>query len=260
MNSKSTIMKKTLFFLFILLIMNINAQNDEIFGNNTTDPDTQTGGYMQTAGSQSFEVSFNPGNVFATGGDAFSLINGAVKYRSFSTAQKAFRIGFNVNFLSETDIIQQENDDLDLKELKAYTSVYGITLTPGTEKHFDVSDRISPYVGIQAILGYKHTSYTEEYEDGNKIETVTLVNSASNGAGAGYLRLGAGIFTGVDYYFVKKFYVGIELGIGLQYDSFLNSKKTDSGDSDYNYDKKHGHRIQLAPGLTTGNIRLGWTF
>jgi len=254
-------MKKSIFLLFVLLTMQINAQNDEIFGNSSTDSVTQSNDYLQTAGSKSFEVSFNPSNIFATGGDAFSLINGAIKYRSFSTAQKAFRLGLNINFLSQTDIIQQEDNDLDLKELKAYTSVYGITFMPGTEKHFTVSDHISPYVGMQALIGYKHTSYSEEYEDGNKIETLTFENSPSgNGAGIGYLSLGAGIFTGVDYYFVKRFYVGVELGIGLQYFSLLNSKFTDSGDSDLNYEYKNGHIIQLAPGLTTGNIRLGWTF
>ncbi len=266
MNSKFTIMKNTLFLLFILTIMNVNAQNDEIFGNNPAEPDAQSSNYLQTAGSKSFEVSFNPGNVFATGGDAFSLINGAVKYRSFSTAQKAFRIGFNVNFLSDTEIYKHENTDLDQKELKKYKSIYGLTLMPGTEKHFAVSDRISPYIGIQGLIGYKHTSYIKEYQDGDNIETQEYINvnpdtqSDGTGAGAGYFSIGAGIFTGVDYYFVKRFYVGIELGIGLQYYSLLNSTFTDSGNGDFDYDHNNGHRIQLAPGLTTGNIRLGWTF
>ncbi len=255
-------MKKILFLILIFSLMSSYAQNDEIIDNNSSnEPITQNSGYMQSEGSKSFELSFNPGNVFATGGDAFSLINGAIKFRSFSTAQKAFRLGININYLNQTDIIQQENDDFDLKELKSYTSVYGITLMPGTEKHFDVSDRISPYIGLQALLSYKHTSYSEEYEDGNKIETITYTNSSSSdGAGIGYLSFGAGIFTGVDYYFVKRFFIGVELGIGLQYYSILNSKYTDSGNSDYNYDYKNGNRIQLATGLTTGNIRLGWTF
>jgi len=255
-------MKKIILTLSLLLltVSVINAQNDEIFGNNENASDLQKTGYMQTAGSHSFEVSFNPGNVFATGGNAFSLINGTIKYRSFSTEQKAFRIGINANYSNTTEIIQQENDDFDLKELKSNFSVYGITLMPGTEKHFDVSDRISPYVGFQALLGYKHTSYIEEYQDGNSIETESYINDSTNGAGNGYFSLGAGVFTGVDYYFVKRFYVGVELGIGLEYFSYLNSTYTDSGDSDNDEEIKNGTSFQLAPGLTTGNIRLGWTF
>ena len=255
-------MKKTLFLILILSMLSTYAQNDEIFGNNSNDTDMQSSGYMQTAGSKSFEISFNPGNVFATGGNAFSLINSTIKYRNFSTAQKAFRMGFNINFMSHTDIEHQESDDE--KELKSYTNIYGITFMPGTEKHFNVSDRLSPYVGIQALLGYKHTSHTIEYEDGNKIETIEYINISpannSLGVGSGHFSIGAGIFTGVDYYFVKRFYVGVELGIGLQYYSLLNSKYINSGDHDDDYDKKNGHTIQLAPGLSTGNIRLGWTF
>ncbi len=253
-------MKKTLFIILSFIIMSTFAQNDEIFGDNSNA--SQTGDYKQSSGSNSFEVSFNPGNIFATGGNAFSLINGAVKYRHFSSYKNAFRFGANINFTTNTDIIQQENDDLDQKELKAHTTIYGITLMPGTEKHFDVSDRISPYVGFQALLGYQHTSYTEEYEDGDNIETIELINTSpiNNGAGLGYFSFGGSVFTGVDYYFVKGFYVGVEVGFGLQYFSYQKSKYIDTGDSDNNEVFKNGSKIQLAPGLTTGNIRLGWTF
>ena len=236
------------------------AQNDEIFGD---DPHTaQTGDYKQSAGSQSFEVSFNPGNVFATGGNAFSLVNGVIKYRNFSTEQNAFRLGININYSSNTDIIQQADDDADLKELKKYTTVYGITLMPGTEKHFDVADKISPYVGIQALIKYKHTSIKTEYQDGNNVEAIEIINASpdNSGAGLGYMSFGGGIFTGVDYYFVKHFYIGVEVGFGLQYFSYLKTQYTDTGDSDNEDEFKNGSALQLAPGLTTGNIRLGWTF
>ncbi len=247
-------MKKPLFFLFSIFMLSTYAQKDEIFGDNSQ------GGYMQSAGSQSFEVSFNPGNVFATGGDAFSLINGTIKYRSFSSALNAFRLGVNVNYTGVTNILRDADEENDIKELKSYTTVYGISIMPGTEKHFDVSDRISPYVGVQAILGYKHTKYTEEYESGDDIETVEIINSDNGGAGNGYFKLGAGIFTGVDYYFVKRFYVGVEMGLKLEYFTLLNSKEIYSEDSDLNEESSHGHIIRLTPGLTTGNIRLGWTF
>ena len=250
-------MKKPLFIILAFIMMGTYAQNDNIFDNNSKG--TQNGDYMQSAGSHSFEVSFNPSNIFATGGDAFSLINGTVKYRNFSTAQKALRIGLNVNFQNYTDIIQQADEDVNLKELKQYTTVYGITLMPGFEKHFDVSDRISPYVGAQAIISYKQTSEKTEYEDGDSIETIEYINSAGH-AGDGYLAFGPGVFTGVDYYFVKRLYIGVEVGFAFQYYSMLSAKKIDSGDSDNNDEYKNGSQMYFGPGLTTGNIRLGWTF
>jgi len=130
---------------------------------------------------------------------------------------------------------------------------------PGLEKHFQVSDKISPYVGFQALLGYTTTSYSEEYQDNDKVYVATLTNS-NNGAGVGSLDIGVGLLSGVDYYFVKHFYVGVELGIGASYSKKLTTKFTDSQDSDNNSEFKNGYQILLAPGLTTGNIRLGWTF
>ena len=251
-------MKKTLFFILSLIVMSSYAQNDEIFDGNNQGNLYED--YKQTAGSKSYEVSFNPGNVFATGGNAFSLVNGNVKYRSFDSAQSAYRLEFNVNYTGVTNILRDADEENDIKELKSYTTVYGISIMPGTEKHFDVSDRISPYIGVQAILGYKHTKYTEEYESGDDIETVSIINSDNGGAGNGYFKLGAGIFTGVDYYFVKRFYVGVEMGLRLEYFTLLNSKKIYSADSDLNKESSHGHIIRLTPGMATGNIRLGWTF
>ena len=237
-------MKKTLLFVLIMTVIGTYAQNND--------------NYLPSAGNRSFEVSFNPGNIFGSGGDAFSLINGNFKFRQFSSAQDALRAGACIYFNSQTEIIQQENTDLDRKELKSYATSYGITLMPGIEKHLNGSNRVSPYVGVQGLLGLRNTSFTEEYQDGDKIETQKITNGGA--AGNGYFSLGAGVFTGVDYYFIKHFYVGLELGIGLQYFSLAKSTYTDSGDSDNNSITKNGHYIQLAPGLTTGNIRLGWTF
>ncbi len=251
-------MKKTLFFILTLFMLGSYAQNDEIFGSNSNTTQNNDS-YMQSAGSHSFEVSFNPGNVFGSGGNAFSLIKGNVKYRNFSTAQKAFRVGVNINFMKNAEIKREADPDNDKEELKKYTTVYGITFMPGTEKHFDVSDRISPYVGVQAILGFKQTSFVEEYQPDNSIETITYINDDGK-AGEGFLKFGAGVFTGVDYYFVKRFYIGVELGFGLEYKSILKSKEIHTEDNDNNEEKKHGYSIKLGPGLTTGNIRLGWTF
>ena len=254
-------MKKIILFILpLLLTFSLSAQNDEIFGNNKNENPFTSQSNMQEAGSHVIEVSFNPGNIFGSGsGDIFSLINGTIKYRHFKSDTKAMRYGVKLFYFSDTDITQQANDDFDLLELKDYTTVYSISFMPGMEKHFKVSDKISPYIGWQLLLGYQATSLVEEYQDDKDIETLTFSNSSGH-AGEGLLNVGAGVFSGVDYYFVKHFYVGVELGIGVGYSKKLATKYIDSGDSDSDIELKNGSRFVLAPGLTTGNIRLGWTF
>jgi len=250
----------SLIIVVLFATFSLSAQNDEIFGNNKNENPFTGQSNMQEAGSHVIEVSFNPGNIFGSGsGDVFSLINGTLKYRYFKSSTKAARYGIKVLYLRDTNIIQQADNDLDLLELKSYTTVYGISFMPGGEKHFNVSDRISPYVGWQLLLGYQATSYTEEFQSGDDVETETVKNSP-NYAGEGYWNAGIGVFSGVDYYFVKHFYVGVELGIGAGYMKKLKTKYENSSDDDLNEEYNNGNRFMLAPGLTTGNIRLGWSF
>lgn len=258
-------MKRFLFLLFAFGMTSVYAQKDEIFGNDskTPPPVTQDEGYSLTSGIKTLEVSFNPSNIFVNGGDALSLTDGNFKFRSFSSANKAFRLGFNINYSRASSIIQDGEAGNGLKELRSYTSVFGLSFMPGMEKHFEVSDRISPYIGFQAIIGYKSTSYIEEYQNASRdIQNNKYINYSTDGGGAGrgYLVGGVGFLTGVDFYFVKRFYVGAELGIGLEYFTYLNSRYVNSENSYLNREYKHGNLIQISPGLSTGNIRLGWTF
>lgn len=266
-------MNRKLSLLTVLLVLSVNmqAQDDEIFSSNSgkkvttkssnvSSTNVGSNSYMQEAGSRSFEVSFNPGNIFGSNtGDAISLMNGVIKYRTFSSFEKAARYGINVNFTRATGIIQEADSDADELELKSYTTSYGLTFMPGIEKHYNVSDRISPYTGFQGLLGYNASSYTREYQSGSSVYTETVSNDPSL-TNYGSFVIGAGVFTGVDYYFVKHFYLGVELGVGLQYAMLLDSEYTNSEDSNLNSASKNGSIISLAPGLSTGNIRLGWTF
>ena len=252
-------MKNLLLLSFMLLSISIFAQNDAIFNDKNTKSESDVS-FMQDAGSRSLEVSFNPGNIFgSSSGNAFGLINGGIKYRKFSTAEKATRFGFNMHLFSVTNIIQEEDSDANELELKSYETRYGISLMPGFEKHFSVSDRISPYVGMQFLVDYQHTSFTVEHQDGTSIYTTSYIND-SGAAGHGSFSLGAGALAGVDYYFIKRFYVGIELSFGAQYGKILSSKFIDENDSDNNEEHKGGSIIMISPGLSHTNIRLGWTF
>ena len=64
-------------------------------------------------------------------------------------------MGVNLSFAGFTNITQQEDSDNDRLELKDKNSNFAIMLKPGFEKHFSDLKKLSPYVGIQGLVGYE---------------------------------------------------------------------------------------------------------
>lgn len=211
--------------------------------------------YKQVAGDKSFEINFNPGGIFGSNqGGQFNLFNGGIKYRTFVTDNKAYRIGVNISYYNHVDIFQHSNPAYRLLELRSKNTSFSILLTPGIERHFSATKRLSPYVGAQALAGYSTSTEKREIQDNNEVYNVTNKNNP------GRVRAGVGVFAGIDYYFIKKMYLGIELGYGIEYDKYLNTKYTNEKFPEQNYNHKNGHSIRISPSLFTRNLRLGWTF
>ncbi len=211
--------------------------------------------YKQVAGDKSFEVNFDPGRIFGSNsGGQFSLLNGGIKYRRFYSDNLACRIGLNFSFGSTTNIIQQKDTSWDRLELKAKYTGFSLMLKPGFEKHFTGTKRLSPYIGIQGLIGFSTNVNKFENQHNNKLYVVKWTNNH------GTFNVGAGVFAGIDYYFVKKLYLGIEIGYGLEYIKLLKTKYSDEYDKSLDYENKNGHSFRLSPSLATGNLRFGWIF
>ena len=261
-------MKKIIFFsLLVIGFYSVNAQEDEIFGNQkNTEQSTaaqNANGFILDRGQfTALEVSFNPGNIFgSSSGDMFGLIDGKIKYRHFSSKTKAFRMGINVSFLSKKDSIRYVDNGSGTLELSNKYTSYGIGIMLGSEKHFGSSNRVSPYTGWQIGFSYVTSKYISEYQDGDNVESWVYTNyDLPPGLPQGKWGVSIGFISGIDYYFVKHFYIGVELGIGLEYNKFLTGSFEDTGDSDMNDEYKGGYQIVLSPQMTTGNLRLGWSF
>jgi len=245
---------KITLILILASISLLKAQDNTKFNTSTDEV------YKQVAGDKSFEVNFDPGKIFGSNpGNQFNLFDGGIKFRSFLTESSAIRVGVNISFFLATDIIQQSNTENNLKELKSKSSSFSLMIQPGYEKHFKGTKRLSPYIGVQGLIGFRTTKYIEENQKNSLVYTKTW-NNDPNKLGYGNLDIGLGVFAGIDYYFIKKLYMGIEIGYGIQYSSLLNTKYTNEDNSDSDYDNNNGNVIGISPSLATGNIRLGWTF
>lgn len=238
-------MKKITLVFAVLAVMfasNVNAQENV---------ETK----KQVSGNSSLELNFDPAQIFgsSTGQGQFSLKDGQIRYRKFTTDLSAWRLGANFSFGVRNDITQQEDKDNGTKELRDKSSYFSISLKPGYEKHFVGTKSLSPYVGVEGLIGYSSWSSNHEYQDW--MDDSVYDTERSNGS----FVMGAGVLAGVDYYFVKNLYLGLEIGYGLTYVNKLNSKYTDEGNSDNDYDRKNGYTVGFNPSVSS-TLRLGWTF
>ena len=239
---------KNLFFTLLLLSFSLVFAQEE------------TSSYKQEAGDFNLELSVNPGSIFGSGSSStFSFINNSIKFRKFSTGFKAFRLGVGLSFNSDVNITQEADPDIDHLELKEYSTAYTVSVMPGFEKHFEGTKRFSPYTGVQFLLSYSHTTLKNEIQVDQTVYTETLTNSPL-GAGEAGLSVGLGVLAGFDYYIAPKLYLGVELGLGMEYMKVLDATYENSYDHDLDDSSKNGYHINLSPGLSTSGIRLGWVF
>ncbi|VAW28740.1 hypothetical protein MNBD_BACTEROID07-1089, partial [hydrothermal vent metagenome] len=164
---KSIIMKSKIIFVLVLMLLSFsfaNAQDSSGIKKSTAVV------YKQVAGDKSFEVNFDPGSIFGSNqGGQFSLFSGGIRYRTFVTDNKAYRIGVNISYYNHVDISQQNNPTYNLLELRNKFTNFSIQLTPGFERHFEATKRLSPYVGAQALAGYSTTAAKREIQGNNEV-------------------------------------------------------------------------------------------
>lgn len=248
--------------------------------------------YKPAKGSVSTEVQFNP---FDQDGHTFKL--DGIKVRYFFTDNDAFRVklGFGMkhnNFsTSEDDRPENGNPNADYhssdNEFKSTSGNFELNL--GYERHFDLSKRLSAYVGASAGFNRRFASTdievieTRHYQNNNRWRKEVISEEKaeiSNGTitslpegeidnpldavnDRAYWQVKAALFAGVDFYVYKGLYLGTELGLGLNSTKFSKMKfKTTSLEEDdateiESNDKKRtmdlGFYIEPV-------LRLGWTF
>lgn len=197
----------------------------------------------QTGGEQNFEVMFKP-----LGGSPIG-ING-IKYRKFTSATTAIRASVFLGFGSSTEISGQDSNNNDLKST---TSNFDISIAPGIEQHFVGTDRLSPYIGGEAVIGFSTNGTKDQVEIGTDIKDIK--------SSMGSFNIGLNAIAGMDFYFADNIYLGAEFGFGLLFTKDLTSKQDVIGTDGAitTAETKGGSSINLGPNAV-GAIRLGFLF
>lgn len=197
--------------------------------------------FKHEAGDFSAEVNFSP---FSSNPVQLDYI----KIRKFVTDNSAIRIGLKLDFDSE------EGTDSEFNPVDYTKRAFELNSRIGFEKHFEGTGRLSPYGGIEVELAFKTASADFESQ-GTKYQ----IDGAwdTDGTQRRFTRMRANIIMGADFYFMKKAYLGIELGYGYMFQDFQKYRvKSEDYPADEYQGKviyKLGHNVQNA-------IQLGFNF
>ncbi|WP_018676486.1 hypothetical protein [Riemerella columbina] len=196
------------------------------------------------------------------------------KARYFKANNMAYRMSLFLGTSSNTDDIDNKINEASLSELhttgKDKSSNTGFLLGFGLEKHFTGTERLSPYIGGELLLGFNSQKTSKNTTTVNSGKNTTYYKNEikSEVKGPNEFSFGVrGVF-GADYYFTKKVFLGVEAGLGLVYASKGKTTTTSSvsmstgGTTTSNTDTTvvpGGSSFSISPSVVTG-IRIGYTF
>ncbi|MFB9861647.1 hypothetical protein [Rufibacter immobilis] len=162
-------------------------------------------------------------------------------------------------FLSPTTAVrasftlQTENEDLNDDFNR--TSTF-ISLAPGIEKHFAGTDRLSPYVGGEISISKLFANEENPY---GEVEGAWSSGGNSNSiSNRNYFALGLRAVAGADFYFAKHVYLGVEFGLGFQYEKEGDVKIKPNSGPNTTIDGERG-TFRFGPNVNSG-LRLGFVF
>lgn len=203
--------------------------------------------YKQTGGEKNIEVQFAP---FGASPIAIS----GIKFRSFTSASEAWRGEVFIGFGSTSDVF----DVVGNTDAVRNTNSFDVSLAFGKEWHLPGTDRLSPYYGGYAQVGFG--------SDGSRRDLIGFNNAGDrviNGeekVSDGELSLGAFAVGGFDYYFAHNIYLGAEIGFGALFTTLFDTTTERTVDSETTTTEvPNGSRFNVGP-AAQARLRLGILF
>lgn len=194
-------------------------------------------GQKQQTDAKTLEVNFTPL------GDSPVSING-IKFRKFTSDYSAIRL--EVSMTSNTDRTVSRQDGqlqipfgetlVDNPLTNSSDGSFSLNIRPGIEKHFDGTNRLSPYVGGVLDIGFSSSTQKNEHWGPETLGNTGAETNANNYAEweqktkTGSIMFGLGAVAGMDFYFADNLYLGAEFGFGFGFTSMNPTKYTSDND------------------------------
>jgi hypothetical protein len=190
---------------------------------------------------------------------AISPIGGA-RLRYFLGDNLAVRLGLNLQNGSQTNK-DYENPDGTGGVGEEKHSYFYFGFRPGVEYHFAGGEKLSTFAGAQLILDFASAKTTRtNYLAGNYVANYSQTVEGQSALGRRGTTFGIGFYSGFDWYFIEKVYLGIEWGLNFASTSEGDVTTTTSFGGTTQVTKAAGNRDG---GLGVGAIallRLGYQF
>ncbi len=191
---------------------------------------------------------------------AISPIRGA-RLRYFLGDNLAARLSLNLQSQSQTDRVFENPDGTGgVGEKKETFFLFGFR--PGVEYHFAGGEKLSTFAGAQLILDITSAKTTRNnYGVGGRYSPnfTETVDGQSN-LGAKGTTFGLGLYSGFDWYFTEKVYLGIEWGLDFTSTSYSDVTTTTSTGGTTTIQKTAGSKAGGLAVSTVSVLRLGYQF
>lgn len=194
------------------------------------------------------DVNFTPFN-----GESMITLD-ALNFRYFLSPAVAIRLGVHLDIYSD----KFDNEESGDESVVAKSSTILIGVHPGIERHFEGTNRLSPYVGGELIIDKFFAKASAEMGDNTYEIKGATDNNEPDFENRAFLDLGLGAFAGADYYFSKNIYLGAEFGIALAYRSFGEVEETLNKESEVISPGKQ-HEMTFGQNAKAA-LKLGWKF
>ena len=204
----------------------------------------------------------NGGDIKAAGGDVTLEANvnilgnnvtlsnslNQVRLRYFLSDEMAARLGAHLSF----------NTNIPAPDTK--TRAVEFSIAPGIEKHFAGTNRLSPYLGAELVLGLR-SAHSEFDGPGSSGVEVKGSFSPTDNTNRGFFLVGLGAVGGFDFYVAKHLYVGYELSMELSNRSFseIETVTTDGAGVQITSKNEGSSAFSFGPNVRNG-IRVGFVF
>jgi hypothetical protein len=182
------------------------------------------------------------------------------RVRYFLGDNLAARIGLNLTSQSETKRDYENPDGTGgVGEEKNTYFLFGFR--PGVEYHFAGGEKLSTFAGAQLILELTSAKTTRtNYAAGGYQANFSQTIDGRSSLGDKSTSFGLGLYSGFDWYFTEKVYLGIEWGLNFLRTSYGDVTITTSSAGTTTVIKRAGGRAGDLLINTVGVLRLGYQF
>ncbi len=181
-----------------------------------------------------------------------------LRFRYFTQDKMALRVGFGLSSNNETANAYGANANETGEVVRKNTD---LLINLGLEKHFTGTERLSPYVGADVLVGFSSRKRSYENSNNNFGNPSYVANVSGSTTGPGSVSFGLRGVVGADYYFAKRLFLGVEGGLGLLYakEGKTKTSSTVAGNTTTTEFKSAGNSFEINPSVITG-VRIGFVF